>query len=183
MATSAQIRQQLVDALQLDLIGPGWDDVERRHERLPQPPSIWYTTGFLVPKTFQEEAGRPPEGNAPSYADQAGEDPSNDASIRQEQREGDDYATGSQEGSSSKRNWFPRPIARCAPSRSTSSAPAPQSLWSQTRRASACAGSLPDQPGNRPARSSGTRKISRRPSLPATNSPRAASVCRSLRAV
>jgi hypothetical protein len=35
MATSAQIRQQLVEALQLDLIGPGWDDVARRHERLP----------------------------------------------------------------------------------------------------------------------------------------------------
>ena len=107
MATSAQIRQQLVDALALDLIGPGWDDMARRHEKLPQPPSIWYTTGFLVPNTFQEEAGRPPEGNAPSYADQAGEDPSNDASIRQEQREGDDDATGSQEESSSKRNWFP----------------------------------------------------------------------------
>jgi hypothetical protein len=107
MATSAQIRQQLVEALQLDLIGPGWDDVTRRHERLPQPPSIWYTTGFLVPNTFQEEAGRPPEGDAPSYADQGGEEPSNDASIRQEEREGDDDATGSQEESSSKRNWFP----------------------------------------------------------------------------
>jgi hypothetical protein len=107
MATSAQIRQQLVEALRLDLIGPGWDDVARRHERLPQPPSIWYTTGFLVPNTFQEEAGRPPEGDAPSYADQAGEEPSNDASIRQEEREGDDDATGSQEESSSKRNWFP----------------------------------------------------------------------------
>lgn len=107
MATSAQIRQQLVDALRLDLIGPGWDDMARRHERLPQPPSIWYTTGFLVPNTFQEEAGRPPEGDAPSYADQAGEEPSNDASIRQEEREGDDDATGSQEESSSKRNWFP----------------------------------------------------------------------------
>ncbi len=107
MATSAQIRQQLVEALALDLIGPGWDDVARRHEKLPQPPSIWYTTGFLVPNTFQEEAGRPPEGDVPSYADQAGEDPSNDASIRQEEREGDDDATGSQEESSSKRNWFP----------------------------------------------------------------------------
>ena len=66
----------------------------RRRERLPQPPSIWYTTGFLVPNTFQEEAGRPPEGDAPSNADQGGEDPSNDAAIRQEE-------------SSSKRNWFP----------------------------------------------------------------------------
>ena len=107
MATSAQIRQQLVEALELDLIGPGWDNVARRHERLPQPPSIWYTTGFLVPNTFQEEAGRPPEGDAPSNADQGGEDPSNDAAIRQEEREGDDDASGSQEESSSKRNWFP----------------------------------------------------------------------------
>ena len=107
MATSAQIRQQLVEALELDLIGPGWDDVARRHERLPQPPSIWYTTGFLVPNSFQEEAGKPPEGDAPSNADQGGEDPSNDAAICQEEREGDDDASGSQEESSSKRNWFP----------------------------------------------------------------------------
>jgi hypothetical protein len=107
MATSAQIRQQLVEALELDLIGPGWDNVARRHESLPQPPSIWYTTGFLVPNAFQEEAGRPPEGDAPSNADQGGEDPSNDAAIRQEEREGDDDASGSQEESSSKRNWFP----------------------------------------------------------------------------
>jgi hypothetical protein len=48
----------------------------------------------LVHNTFQEEAGRSPEGDALSYADQAGEDPSNDAAIRQEE-------------SSSKRNWFP----------------------------------------------------------------------------
>ena len=107
MATSAQIRQQLVEALELDLIGPGPDHLARSHERLPQPPSIWYTTGFLVPNTFQEEAGRPQEGDIPSYADQAGEDPSNEAAIRQEEREGDDDATGSQEESSSKRNWFP----------------------------------------------------------------------------
>jgi hypothetical protein len=107
MATSAQIRQQLVNALALDLIGPSSEDVARSRERLPQPPSIWYTTGFLVPNTFQEEAGRQQEGDIPSYADQAGEDPSNDATIRQEEREGDDDATGSQEESSSKRNWFP----------------------------------------------------------------------------
>jgi hypothetical protein len=107
MASSAQIRQQLVEALQLDLIGPGWDDMARRHERLPQPPSIWYTTGFLVPNSFQEEAGKPPEGDAPSNADQGGEDPSNDASIRQEAGEADDEASTSQEESSSKRNWFP----------------------------------------------------------------------------
>ncbi len=107
MATSAQIRQQLVEALDLDLIGPAPDNVARQRERLPQPPSIWDRTGFLVPNSFQEEAGRPQEGDIPSYADQAGEDPSNDASIRQEARESDDDASASQEESSSKRNWFP----------------------------------------------------------------------------
>jgi len=58
MTTSAEIRQHLVDALRIDLIGPSWDDVARRHEQLSQPPSVWYTTGFLVPHVFQQEAGR-----------------------------------------------------------------------------------------------------------------------------
>ncbi|MFN7871933.1 MAG: hypothetical protein ACK5QQ_07015, partial [Cyanobacteriota bacterium] len=58
MTTSAEILQHLVDALGLDLIGPSWDDVARRHEHLPQPPSVWYTTGFLVPHVFEQEAGR-----------------------------------------------------------------------------------------------------------------------------
>ena len=140
MATSAQIRRQLVDALQLDLIGPGWDEVARRHERLPQPPSIWYTTGFLVPNTFQEEAGRPPEGDAPSYADQAGEDPSNDAAIRQEEREGDDDANGSQEESSGKRNWFPW---KPATTRLSCAAPGPMpsatTCWHDSSPSTPCA--------------------------------------------
>ena len=54
MATSAQIRQQLVEALELDLIGPGWDNVTRRHERLPQqrrryPPGRKQQQAQLVP--------------------------------------------------------------------------------------------------------------------------------------
>jgi len=40
MASSAQIRQQLVDSLQLDLIGPSCDDVTRRRESLTQPRSM-----------------------------------------------------------------------------------------------------------------------------------------------
>jgi hypothetical protein len=45
-----EVRSQLVDALRLDLVGPdptrglGLPD-----EVLPQPPSRWYLTGFLVP--------------------------------------------------------------------------------------------------------------------------------------
>ena len=81
MATSAQIRQQLIDALQLDLIGPSSDCGARRHEQLSQSPSIWCTTGFLVPKSFPEEAGIPTEGDAPRHAGQGGEDPNNDTTL------------------------------------------------------------------------------------------------------
>ena len=107
MATSAEIRQQLVAALRSDLIGPGWDDVARRHEQLSQPPSVWYTTGFLVPHVFQQEAGRPPETGADSYADQGGEDPSNDAANRLEKKERDEDASDSLDQANTRRTWFP----------------------------------------------------------------------------
>lgn len=45
---SLEVRQQLVDALQLDLIGPR-DVLGSPDEILPQRPSNWYLTGFLVP--------------------------------------------------------------------------------------------------------------------------------------
>ncbi|MCB9643729.1 MAG: helicase [Myxococcales bacterium] len=47
--TSAEVRQQLIDALQLDLIGPTHQDKEHQEEVLPNAPSKWYLTGFLVP--------------------------------------------------------------------------------------------------------------------------------------
>ncbi|MCY3537413.1 MAG: hypothetical protein OXH24_06965, partial [Cyanobacteria bacterium MAG IRC3_bin_20] len=75
-------------ALRSDLIGPGWDDHARRHEQLPQPPSVWYTTGFLVPHVFQQEAKRTSENGQLSFLDLAGEDPSNDAANRLEKKEG-----------------------------------------------------------------------------------------------
>jgi len=54
--TSPQVRQQLVDALRLDLVGP-WAGHELSAEKLPgwRRPSNWYLTGFLIP------AGTPPE--------------------------------------------------------------------------------------------------------------------------
>jgi hypothetical protein len=86
MATSAEIRSQLVAALQSDLIGPSWDDVARRHEQLPQPPSVWFTTGFLVPHVFQQEAGRTTTDEQLSFSDLAGEEPSSDATHRLEKQ-------------------------------------------------------------------------------------------------
>jgi len=45
---SVQIRAELVRALELDLVGPGPGDA-LAEEVLPQAPSRWYLTGFLVP--------------------------------------------------------------------------------------------------------------------------------------
>ncbi|MEI9975264.1 MAG: DISARM system helicase DrmA [Ignavibacteriota bacterium] len=46
--TSAEVRSKLVESLELDLVGPrpGLGDA---NEILPQSPSRWYLTGFLVP--------------------------------------------------------------------------------------------------------------------------------------
>ena len=46
---STAVRDSLVEALRLDLIGPRPDDDALQHERLPQAPSRWYLTGFLAP--------------------------------------------------------------------------------------------------------------------------------------
>ncbi|MBL8217533.1 MAG: hypothetical protein JNK87_42830 [Bryobacterales bacterium] len=51
--TSVEVRTQLVEALELDLVGPSNRDPQRPlgnlNERLSQSPSRWYLTGFLVP--------------------------------------------------------------------------------------------------------------------------------------
>ena len=107
MATSAEIRQHLVDALGLDLIGPDWTETARRHEHLPQPPSVWYTTGFLVPHVFEQEAGRTTEDEQLSFADLAGEEPSNGASNRLEKQEKDDDANDALDQANTRRSWFP----------------------------------------------------------------------------
>jgi hypothetical protein len=107
MATSAEIRQQLVSALRSDLIGPSWDETARRHEQLSQPPSVWYTTGFLVPHVFQQEADRTGADGQASYADLAGEDESNDAANRLEKKERDEDANDSLDQGNKRRSWFP----------------------------------------------------------------------------
>lgn len=43
-----EVRSKLVDALKLDLVGPS-DTLGNPDEALPQSPSRWYLTGFLVP--------------------------------------------------------------------------------------------------------------------------------------
>ena len=48
--SSLQVRADLVEALRLDLVGPGHAHAFA-HELLPEPPSRWYLTGFLVPES------------------------------------------------------------------------------------------------------------------------------------
>ncbi|MCY2990753.1 MAG: hypothetical protein NTY19_23170 [Planctomycetota bacterium] len=47
-ATSLDIRRTLVDTLRLDLVGPDNGDAFAQ-ELLPESPTKWYLTGYLVP--------------------------------------------------------------------------------------------------------------------------------------
>jgi Helicase conserved C-terminal domain len=60
--TSAEVRSKLVESLRLDLVGPGVN-LGDAQEVLPQAPSRWYLTGFLVP------LGAKPEQRADEAAD------------------------------------------------------------------------------------------------------------------
>jgi hypothetical protein len=64
-ATSLEVRERLVDALKLDLVGPGAGHA-LANERLPGwvRPSNWYLTGFLIP------LGTPPEKSADADEDE-----------------------------------------------------------------------------------------------------------------
>lgn len=63
-ASSLEVRARLVEALELDLVGP-WAGHALEHERLKarERPSNWYLTGFLIP------AGTPPEQRADAEED------------------------------------------------------------------------------------------------------------------
>lgn len=68
---SAEVRDDLIRALRLDLIGP---EPESEHEReeLPHEPSRWYVGGFLVPFEAPEEQKVDPTGQEELFA--AGEE-------------------------------------------------------------------------------------------------------------
>ena len=70
MTSSLEVRGDLIDALQLDLIGPG-GSLGDPHETLDQQPSRWYLTGFLVPTDAPPEQRFDPTGQ--DELDQGGE--------------------------------------------------------------------------------------------------------------
>jgi hypothetical protein len=68
--TALDVRKDLVDALQIDLIGPT-GPLGNHKEILPQTPSRWYLTGFLVPTDADEGQRSDPTSN--DELDQAAE--------------------------------------------------------------------------------------------------------------
>ena len=67
---SVDVRGKLVEALRLDLVGPG-ENLGDPAEVLPQAPSRWYLTGFLVP--LGAEASQRTDEASTEDLDQAGE--------------------------------------------------------------------------------------------------------------
>ena len=73
-AESAEVREVIVRALRLDLIGP-WASHPLADERLPGwvRPSNWYLTGFLVPRGAPvEQRGDADVDDEPEVAERAG---------------------------------------------------------------------------------------------------------------
>ncbi len=68
--TSAQVRNKLVDALKLDLVGPE-AELGDLAEVLPQSPSRWYLSGFLAP--LDAPAEQRTDADADDDLDSAGE--------------------------------------------------------------------------------------------------------------
>ena len=97
MRDSASVRRYLTDALRIDLIGPRPEpeDAALQHERLPQAPSHWYLTGFLVP------SGAPAEQRARDVEEEFDE-------PTEPLHRGDD--SNIPDRGSSKRNFFPSSI-------------------------------------------------------------------------
>ena len=91
MSTSAQVRRQLVEALELDLIGPAPDDSLYAQEELDQAPSNWYLSGFLVP------SGMPLEEKIDGFASDE---------IAQGAADGDQESTP-EEAASARKAFFP----------------------------------------------------------------------------
>ncbi len=55
--TSPDTRAKLLESLQLDLVGP-WPEHPFEHELLPENPTRWYLTGYLVPEAAPVEHRR-----------------------------------------------------------------------------------------------------------------------------
>jgi hypothetical protein len=82
MPSSADVRDALTDSLVLDLVGPTTADHPLATELLPQGPSRWYLTGFLVP--VQSDAGARTDPESVEDVDAAGERGGTDDAVTPE---------------------------------------------------------------------------------------------------
>src|SRR5688572_17281752 len=67
---SPEIRSKLIEALRLDLVGP-WPGHPFANELLPENPTRWYLTGYLVPESAPVEHRS--DAEAKEEVDAAGE--------------------------------------------------------------------------------------------------------------
>lgn len=93
ITTSVEVRDRLVEALRLDLVGPGAGH-RLAEECLPgwERPSTWYLTGFLIP------SGTPPEKSADADADEEFELVPESAGLPEE---------SSEERKAARKGYFP----------------------------------------------------------------------------
>jgi hypothetical protein len=93
-SSSAGVRARLVEALRLDLVGPGPDDLSLANEALPGwiRPSSWYLTGFLIP------SGTPAERAA---------DTDEEEELDQVQQSTSQPGESTEEHRAAKRGFFP----------------------------------------------------------------------------
>jgi hypothetical protein len=93
LTTSLEVRERLVEALRLDLVGP-WAGHALSNEQLPGwvRPSNWYLTGFLIP------SGTPPERSADEDEGEDLESIPRSAGLSEESNE---------ERKSAKKGFFP----------------------------------------------------------------------------
>ncbi len=92
-STSLEVRDRLIDALKLDLVGPSPGHA-LAEERLPGwvRPSNWYLTGFLIP------SGTPPERSADADEDEEVEEVPESGGLAEE---------SSEERKAAKKGYFP----------------------------------------------------------------------------
>lgn len=92
-STPLEVRDRLVEALELDLVGP-WPGHPLAEEMLPgwQRPSNWYLTGFLIPvRSAEEDAGD-------VDSDEELDEPQDEEGLEEE---------GAEDRTAAKRRYFP----------------------------------------------------------------------------
>lgn len=97
---SRAVRQGIVDALRLDLIGPD-NDHECAHELLPESPYRWYLTGYLVPADAPDEI---------RFDETSREDVSAASNEPQQVAPGVDEDSGPVDNQSSNKSFLPSSI-------------------------------------------------------------------------